>query len=70
MWSQNPDEFSKDPNQMMLDVEGKNIRIFGFFGLVEKARKAGLSLSGLPLFPDRGRDAGSRHRARQHGARL
>ena len=35
----NPDEFSKDPNQMMLDVEGKNIRIFGFFGLVETARK-------------------------------
>ncbi len=41
-----PGEFSKDPNQMMLDIEGKNIRIFGFFGLVEKARKQGL------LYPD------------------
>lgn len=42
----NPAEFSKDPNQMMLDVEGKNIRIFGFFGLVEKARAQGY------LYPD------------------
>jgi hypothetical protein len=43
---QNPNEFSKDPNQMMLDIEGKNIRIFGFFGLVEKAREQGY------LYPD------------------
>ena len=44
--AKNPNEFSKDPNQMMLDVEGKNIRIFGFFGLVEKAREQGY------LYPD------------------
>jgi hypothetical protein len=42
----NPDEFSRDPNQMMLDVEGRNIRIFGFFGLVEEARRQGY------LYPD------------------
>ena len=42
----NPQEFSKDPNQMMLDVAGKNIRIFGFFGLVQKARAQGY------LYPD------------------
>lgn len=42
----NPEEFSKDPNQMMLDIEGKNIRIFGFFGLVEKALAQGY------LYPD------------------
>ena len=42
----NPGEFSKDPNQMMLDVEGRNIRIFGFFGLVEEARRQGY------LYPD------------------
>src|SRR5215211_2250920 len=41
-----PAEFSKDPNQMMLDVDGKNIRIFGFFSLVEQARKQGY------LYPD------------------
>ena len=43
---ENPGEFSKDPNQMMLDVEGRNIRIFGFFGLVEQARRQGY------LYPD------------------
>jgi FAD dependent oxidoreductase len=42
----NPGEFSKDPNQMMLDIEGRNIRIFGFFGLVEEARRQGY------LYPD------------------
>jgi hypothetical protein len=42
----NPGEFSKDPNQMMLDIAGKNIRIFGFFGLVEEAKKQGF------LYPD------------------
>jgi len=42
----NPGEFSRDPNQMMLDIEGRNIRIFGFFGLVEKARQQGY------LYPD------------------
>jgi hypothetical protein len=42
----NPGEFSKDPNQMMLDIEGRNIRIFGFFGLVEEARQQGY------LYPD------------------
>ena len=41
-----PEDFSKDPNQMMLDVEGKNIRIFGFFSLVERAKQRGL------LYPD------------------
>jgi hypothetical protein len=41
-----PEEFAKDPNQMMLDIEGKNIRIFGFFGLVEEAKRQGY------LFPD------------------
>ena len=42
----NPEEFSKDPNQFMLDIEGGNIRIFGFFGLVEQGRQTGL------LYPD------------------
>ncbi len=41
-----PEDFSKDPNQMMLDVDGRNIRIFGFFSLVEQARQRGL------LYPD------------------
>jgi hypothetical protein len=41
-----PEEFSKDPNQLVLDVAGGNIRIFGFFGLVEQAKRAGL------LYPD------------------
>jgi hypothetical protein len=36
-----PDDFSQDPNHMMLDVAGRNIRIFGFFGLVEKAKNEG-----------------------------
>ena len=41
-----PAEFSRDPNQMMLDIEGRNIRIFGFFSLVEEARRQGY------LYPD------------------
>ncbi len=41
-----PEDFSKDPNQMMLDVTGKNIRIFGFFSLVERAKAEGY------LFPE------------------
>jgi FAD-dependent oxidoreductase family protein len=41
-----PQEFSKDPNQMMLDVAGRNVRIFGFFGLVEEAKRQGY------LYPD------------------
>jgi len=41
-----PEDFSRDPNQMMLDVEGKNIRIFGFFSLVERAKAEGY------LYPD------------------
>jgi hypothetical protein len=41
-----PGEFSKDPNQMMLDTKGKNVRIFGFFGLVEEAKRRGY------LYPD------------------
>jgi FAD dependent oxidoreductase len=41
-----PEEFSKDPNQLMLDVASGNIRIFGFFGLVEQAKQAGM------LYPD------------------
>jgi hypothetical protein len=56
----NPDEFSKDPNQLMLDVEGRNIRIFGFFTLVEEAKKQGLLYDDCHYFrieavmPDRG----------------
>jgi FAD dependent oxidoreductase len=38
----NPEDFSKDPNQMMLDIEGGNIRVFGFFNLVEKAKSEGM----------------------------
>lgn len=41
-----PEDFSKDPNQMMLDVAGKNIRIFGFFSMVERAKADG------HLYPD------------------
>jgi len=41
-----PEDFSRDPNQMMLDVEGKNIRVFGFFRLVERAKAEGY------LYPD------------------
>ena len=37
-----PEDFSKDPNQMMLDIEGGNIRVFGFFDLVEKAKADGM----------------------------
>lgn len=57
---ENPQEFSKDPNQMMLDVEGRNIRIFGFFSLVERARQQGLVHPDCHYFrieavmPDRG----------------
>ncbi len=40
------EDFSKDPNQMMLDVAGKNIRIFGFFSVVERAKAEGC------LFPE------------------
>ena len=29
---------------MMLDIEGRNIRIFGFFGLVEEARQQVISI--------------------------
>lgn len=43
---EHPEDFSKDPNQMMLDVEGKNIRIFGFFSLVGRAKAEG------SLYPD------------------
>jgi hypothetical protein len=56
----NPQEFSKDSNQMMLDVEGRNIRVFGFFGLVEEARRQGLVHPDCHYFrieavmPDRG----------------
>jgi hypothetical protein len=55
-----PEEFSKDPNQMMLDVAGKNIRIFGFFNLVERARAEGHLYPGChyfrveSVFPERG----------------
>ncbi len=41
-----PQDFSKDPNQMMLDVAGMNIRVFGFFSLVERAKMEGC------LYPD------------------
>ncbi len=39
---ENPDEFSRDPNNQMIDLETGNIRIFGFFGLVEAAKAEGL----------------------------
>lgn len=35
------DDFSKDPEKCTIDVENENIRIFGFFSLVEKAKAAG-----------------------------
>jgi hypothetical protein len=41
-----PEDFSRDPNQMMLDVAGTNIRIFGFFSQVERAKAEG------GLYPD------------------
>jgi hypothetical protein len=37
-----PEDFSRDPNQMMLDREGGNVRVFGFFDLVEKAKAEGM----------------------------
>lgn len=45
-----PEEFSRDPNQMMLDVEGGNVRVFGFFSLVEKAKAAGMLYSDCHYF--------------------
>lgn len=56
----NPQEFSRDPNQMMLDIAGKNIRIFGFFGMVEQAKHQGYLYQDCHYFrieavmPDRG----------------
>ncbi|MBL8669872.1 MAG: FAD-dependent oxidoreductase [Alphaproteobacteria bacterium] len=56
----NPEEFSKDPNQMLLDVAGKNIRIFGFFGLVQRAKQQGYLYDDChyfrveSVFPERG----------------
>ena len=38
---EHPNDFSPDPNQTMLDVERNNIRIFGFFDLVEQAKARG-----------------------------
>ena len=55
-----PEDFSRDPNQMLLDVEGRNIRIFGFFSLVEAAKREGLLFDDCHYFrieavmPDRG----------------
>ncbi len=55
-----PEDFSRDPNQMMLDVDGKNIRIFGFFSLVERAKAEGGLYSDChyfrveSVFPERG----------------
>jgi hypothetical protein len=37
----NPEDFSPDPNQTMVDRESNNIRLFGFFGLVEEAKRNG-----------------------------
>ena len=57
---EHPEDFSKDPNQMMLDVEGKNIRVFGFFSLVERAKAGGYLYSDChyfrveSVFPERG----------------
>jgi FAD dependent oxidoreductase len=45
-----PEEFSRDPNQMILDVEGGNVRVFGFFSLVEKAKAAGMLYSDCHYF--------------------
>lgn len=37
----NPQDFSADPNQTMIKPEINNIRLFGFFDLVEKAKRQG-----------------------------
>lgn len=36
-----PEDFSPDPLQCMLDLEGQMIRVFGFFRLVEEAKARG-----------------------------
>jgi hypothetical protein len=36
-----PEDFSPDPLQCMLDVEGHMVRVFGFFRLVEEAKARG-----------------------------
>ena len=36
-----PEDFSPDPLQCMLDLEGQMVRIFGFFKLVEEAKARG-----------------------------
>ncbi len=41
-----PEDFSPDPLQCMLDLEGRMIRVFGFFRLVEEAKRRG------ELWPD------------------
>jgi FAD dependent oxidoreductase len=38
----NPQDFSQDPNNQMIDLETGNIRIFGFFSLVGRAKAAGM----------------------------
>ena len=37
---QNPNEFSPDPNQCRINKKDKDIRIFGFFNIVKKAKEA------------------------------
>jgi hypothetical protein len=38
----NPTDFSQDPNNQMIDLETGNIRVFGFFSLVERAKSEGM----------------------------
>lgn len=38
---ENPNEFSPDPNQCRINVKDNDIRIFGFFNTVQKAKEAG-----------------------------
>jgi hypothetical protein len=55
-----PEDFSPDPNQYTLDVERKNIRVFGFFSLVKRAKEHGFLWDDCHYFrienvmPDRG----------------
>lgn len=37
-----PEQFSPDPAKHIVDVEGKNVRLYGFFDLVEEGRKSGV----------------------------
>ncbi|QQO08886.1 FAD-dependent oxidoreductase [Breznakiella homolactica] len=57
---ENPGEFSPDPNQCIVNEETGEIRVFGFFSIVEKAKKAGYLYDSCnyfrieAMFPERG----------------